>query len=1258
MTTLICQHGQTQRFWSIEQERNELHVRWGNVGSQGRLSVKPCLDNETAAREKDRLIKEKQRKGYVLDPSSTQHASDTAEKPTDQAPWLQDTDRIELPDHIAYNVLSHRYLSEPIQNNYVPMDKASALQCQQNAINTLRHWQEDLCIEQGTLGPEDFAHIQLAQQCLAQRHPFPEQSPKASALLASVCAATCVFNLHHATQIKTSLSQLMDAIVDAYGLVYATELIILKQEWTVVRSGVSALPNEFHSQREAEYAHPYLSEFDCRLRFHLSRAEEQLWQHCALRLVEALPSIPCWRRPIIALLLPEKPELADLIVQQVMNGSEELSENQLATTIASMDWLKLTATHPDTLKQLDAHSHPDTFSHQLGIPSLAASILREHGIKALHRLKNYPHWRIHDFSTLMGQINHPLAITALLNAADSSKDCFDECQKVLLLFPEAATAALAENLAEKHNPLWDHQLMVLLHTHPSIYSAVRPWISQSAAHILDQAAQRITAPTHCVDPSDLPRVLINPPWLNKKKNNPLPQLALSVLPLTPVMHALPSPSTAVTEKIKRAKLAEVPQLLVQLGYGRYRYKAQLPSALVEAYKQSDYVEFKRIWQAQSSRYIPDYDFDILPALPKDKALEIWHELASEDHKGVDVVMQHFGLQALDGFITSMSHQPLRAITTAMQIGATALAPIMARSLIKLKTLRDDAQKWLMTYPEHAITGVLPNALGSKSEAQEHARAVLLLLAKNGHQALILRVAARYERSDVVQATKALLAMDPLDSFPTKRPALPQFYRPTIWHRPCIESGEVLSEEALHYLGTMLRFPTTSGIYPGLKQVTAFCTPESLEAFAWDLFLAWLAIGAPPKESWAFTTLGLWGNDETARKLTPLIRSWPGKSQHKRAVTGLEVLAQIGTDIALMQLNGIALKIKFKGLREKAQQKIAQIAEQRELTVDELGDRIVPDLGLDKQGSITLDFGSRQFIVRFDEALKPFICDMRGRRFKNLPRPGKNDDLERSNAAVNCYKALKKDARMVIHQQLQRLESAMCQQRRWTREQFRQLLVEHPLVGHLTRHLIWATYDANQHLTHCFRVAEDNTYTTADDSEFLLPESTALIGIPHRLEISEQNAAAFGQLFANYELLLPVSQLDRTCYHLTAAEREATLLERWKGRSCPSARLLGMPNKGWLLGEPQDGGCVSWLLKPMGEWTAILGINEGLYLGRDSDEYHAEQTINSVGLWKGAASRYADVWDPLSATHTFSVLSKVAASELLNDIEALLDHAAI
>ncbi|MFV2180124.1 hypothetical protein, partial [Actinomadura sp. LOL_011] len=65
------------------------------------------------------------------------------------------------------------------------------------------------------------------------------------------------------------------------------------------------------------------------------------------------------------------------------------------------------------------------------------------------------------------------------------------------------------------------------------------------------------------------------------------------------------------------------------------------------------------------------------------------------------------------------------------------------------------------------------------------------------------------------------------------------------------------------------------VYAGVRAVRDLCDPVSLAEFGWALFRWWKLCGAPAKENWAFTQLGLVGDGETVRRLTPVIRAWPG-----------------------------------------------------------------------------------------------------------------------------------------------------------------------------------------------------------------------------------------------------------------------------------------------------------------------------------------------------------------------------------------------
>ncbi len=79
-------------------------------------------------------------------------------------------------------------------------------------------------------------------------------------------------------------------------------------------------------------------------------------------------------------------------------------------------------------------------------------------------------------------------------------------------------------------------------------------------------------------------------------------------------------------------------------------------------------------------------------------------------------------------------------------------------------------------------------------------------------------------------------------------------------------------------------------------------------------------------------------------------------------------------------------------------------------------------------------------------------------------------------------------------------------------------------------------------------------------------------------------------FCRHELLPPFRQLECNSYALTEVERNASELHA--GQKCLSGRVMGLANKGWMC-EPQDGGWIGWMIKPLGRWSLIMEIDEGL-----------------------------------------------------------------
>jgi hypothetical protein len=739
--------------------------------------------------------------------------------------------------------------------------------------------------------------------------------------------------------------------------------------------------------------------------------------------------------------------------------------------------------------------------------------------------------------------------------------------------PDLAVLALAPLAADSHSKLQAKAraaLTTVVQAHPDAAKRVTGQLSESA----QQVVAGMTGPSadDLAADKDVPPILANPPWLEQKQSKKAKPIAgLETLP----HEARMSWEDAEEEQTWRNKRGAEFWDKELAGYSRKDWEAAFADK--ELAKRLKY----------DSRYVQA----MLCDGPADLVLSRWQRMTDDELKP-----QKGGIYRVDDFIYGAvgkhglpmletllrlvafhkNNDPQQALGVLLPFDAAKVAPLMAEAMAGKKT-RPLAEEWLRRNPETAALGLIPLAvapLKKKDKAQTGALAALAFLVAAGFGDRVKGVAQRYDEAsnaDVTATLDAVVGLDPLAFRPTKLPKLPDFWQPAGWPRPALaRTDKLLPDDALNHLGTMLAFSPLDPPYAGIALVKQACTAESLRELAWALFSAWLATGADPKQIWAFHALGHFGDDEVARRLTPLVRAWPGESANARALVGLQILAAIGTDVALMHLSGIAEKVKFKSIKENAGILIKKIAKGLGLTRDQLSDRLVPDLGLEADGSLTLDYGPRSFRVGFDENLAPYVVDDDGKRRKALPKPGKKDDAIATESQKR-WKALKKDARAVAKLQVQRLERAMCSRRRWSAKELRMFFIDHPLVVHLSRRLVWGTYREGA-LSDTFRVAEDRTFTDADDAPWTLPDGADQLGIVHRMELSDNAVRRWGQLLGEYELVQPFPQLGREVYSLSPKQHTDDRVTTFDGARLTAPKLVfGLEKLGWQRYYASDGG---------------------------------------------------------------------------------------
>ncbi|MEE1083227.1 MAG: DUF4132 domain-containing protein [Paludibacteraceae bacterium] len=352
-------------------------------------------------------------------------------------------------------------------------------------------------------------------------------------------------------------------------------------------------------------------------------------------------------------------------------------------------------------------------------------------------------------------------------------------------------------------------------------------------------------------------------------------------------------------------------------------------------------------------------------------------------------------------------------------------------------------------------------------------------------------------------------------------------------------------------------------------IAADLDQKDLEEFSADIFARWYDNGAETKYKPALYFCAIHGGQKMVETLIRNIKEWSEAMRSAIAAETVFALALNGSNEALMSVDNMSRKFKNKRVRAAAVEAMASAADTLGITTEELADRIVPDLGFDRNLCRVFDYGKRQFNVYLKPSLEMEIF-AGDKQIKALPKPGTTDDKETAEAAYNEFKEMKKQLKNVVTAQRARLEYVLMCDRKWTSENWEKLFVGNAVMHCFAVGLIWGIYE-NGALKDTFRYMDDGSFTTADGDEFTLPKD-AQIGLVHPLELTEDQISVWKEQLSDYELTQPFDQLGRTVFRPDDKELPCNCITRFENFPVNSVALINkMTKSGWYKGDAEDAG---------------------------------------------------------------------------------------
>lgn len=353
-----------------------------------------------------------------------------------------------------------------------------------------------------------------------------------------------------------------------------------------------------------------------------------------------------------------------------------------------------------------------------------------------------------------------------------------------------------------------------------------------------------------------------------------------------------------------------------------------------------------------------------------------------------------------------------------------------------------------------------------------------------------------------------------------------------------------------------------------------------------------------EDRWSLALAGLLGDDRVVPPIMQQIRTWVEGSRGKMAEYAAQALALLGTDAALCAVDALALRYrnKQKNIGKAAGEAFAAAADTLGISVDELGDRVVPWLGFEGGKPRVVEQGGKKIEARIGLDFKLGFRDLeKGKKIASLP-----------SGIPATVKAELKDLgaalREVLKGQLSRLENLMVRQYRWPVSRWRDLYLVHPVLFPFAARLVWAVYGADGKPQALFRALEDRTLTNERDETVELPakDDAARIGIVHPLELSLDQRQAWLTHLADYGVEPVFPQMDRPVIFIPADDCGLRFSSKYTGTELNGMTFKGRAERlGWRRGSVSDGGSIPTYCKsfPGAGADAILYL-DGMFIGID------------------------------------------------------------
>ncbi len=351
------------------------------------------------------------------------------------------------------------------------------------------------------------------------------------------------------------------------------------------------------------------------------------------------------------------------------------------------------------------------------------------------------------------------------------------------------------------------------------------------------------------------------------------------------------------------------------------------------------------------------------------------------------------------------------------------------------------------------------------------------------------------------------------------------------------------------------------------------------------------------------------------------------------------LSAISLPEAAAELTRLDQIVKLPSLKKAIGKSLDKAAESSGQTREDLQEGAIPTYGLDAQGYLKQSIGgyTAEFAVAGPDAFELLWRNADGKTQKSIPKELK----EQHAAEIKTLRRTIQDIEKMLPAQSRRVEQLFLAEREWPFAQWRERYLDHPLMGLISRRLIWHFRQGERQSAGIWRSGSmvDNQGHILD---WLSTETRVRLWHPLGQEIDQ--VACWRQWLQESEVSQPFKQAHREIYVLTEAELQTnTYSNRFAAHILRQHQFAALAQeRGWKyrLQGKFDSHNVPTIELP--RWNLAVE----LWLETDGGDAEASE----MGIYLHAGTDQVRFCSPDGTPRPLSEVPALVFSELMRDVD--------